>query len=201
MLEALLALIVATTALLGSPGPAPLSLAAVGATVGFRKGLRYLCGLLAGLIVVVVGAAAGIAVLFARFPNLELVIKIAGGAYLLWIAYRIATASPLAESAQPLAAPPALVDGFVLNLLNPKAYAALLALLSQFRLPFDDPIAAFTLTGLVCFLVAVGVDLLWLWAGALIRRRFAEPRSARRIRITFAVLIVLATGAAFVGWR
>ena len=196
MFEASLVLIIATLFLLGSPGPATLSLAAVGATVGFTRGLGYLYGILSGLIVVILGAGFGIAAVFSRLPKLAFVIQIAGSTYLLWIAYRIAAAPPLEEQSSALLSPPSFTDGFILNLLNPKAYVAFFAVFSQFRLPFEDSIVSFTSTAAICFAIAVFVDILWLWVGGLMRSKFTNPRSSRVIRIIFAIMIVVATGFA-----
>ena len=196
MFEASFTLIIATVFLLGSPGPATLSLAAVGATVGFTRGLGYLYGILSGLIVVILGAGFGIAAVFSRLPRLAFVIQVAGGIYLLWIAYRIAAAPPLEEQSSTRQSLPSFTDGLILNLLNPKAYVAFFAVFSQFRLPFENSFVSFTSTGAICFALGVLVDILWLWVGDLMRLKFANPRSSRVIRVMFAIMIVVATGLA-----
>lgn len=57
MLESIVSLIAATGLLLGSPGPAPLALAATGATFGIRRGAPFLAGILLGLSVAIIGAS------------------------------------------------------------------------------------------------------------------------------------------------
>ena len=68
MTEAVIALTIAATMLLGSPGPATLSLAAVGATFGVYKGLHYLAGILLGLTCAMTGAVFGVATIFVQWP-------------------------------------------------------------------------------------------------------------------------------------
>ncbi|WP_260865169.1 LysE family translocator [Shewanella sp. KCT] len=135
MLESLVSLIAATGLLLGSPGPAPLALAATGATFGIRRGAPFLAGILLGLSVAIIGASAGLAALFSNFPDLRLTFQLLGGAYIAFIAYKIASAPcTQLDNAQQA---PSFKDGFILNLLNPKAYAAFLAIFSQFLLPLE----------------------------------------------------------------
>lgn len=190
MIEALLSLITATALLLGSPGPAPLALAAIGATYGVRKGLSFLIGILAGLACAIVGAVVGLSALFTAFPTVKFACQLIGGAYIVYIAFKIARA-PIVENAAPQS-PPTFSDGFILNLLNPKAYAAFLAIFSQFLLPMSSEITAYVATGVVCWLVAMVVDAIWLGFGALLKPIFAHPQQARFIRIAFALLMVSA---------
>ncbi|ASJ97864.1 LysE family translocator [Shewanella marisflavi] len=194
MLEAVLSLIVATGLLLGSPGPAPLALAATGATFGIRRGAPFLLGILLGLSVAIIGASAGLAALFSRFPELRLVCQLLGAAYITFIAYKIASAPITSLDAAKQA--PSFKDGFILNLLNPKAYAAFLAIFSQFLLPLENTVLGYLATGVCALMVATLVDTLWLIFGGLLRPLFARPRAARIMRISFAIAMLLAVGYA-----
>jgi len=60
MLEALFSLVSVSFLLLGSPGPAPIALAASGATFGVRESVPFLTGILAGLLVAIFTAAVGL---------------------------------------------------------------------------------------------------------------------------------------------
>ncbi|MBU2178599.1 MAG: LysE family translocator [Gammaproteobacteria bacterium] len=188
MFEAFLSLITATTLLLGSPGPAPLALAATGATYGIKKGTPFLLGILLGLSCAIIGATAGLSALFTSFPEVKQVCQFIGAAYICYIAYKIATAPIVVNHAASEA--PRFKDGFILNLLNPKAYAAFLAIFSQFLLPFTESMMGYLVTGLTCLAVASIVDLLWLCAGGILKPIFSHPTQARIIRRVFAVLML-----------
>lgn len=190
MQEAYLSLITTTALLLGSPGPAPIALAATGATYGTRQGLAFLFGILAGLSFVILATTAGLAALFSTFPDLKTLCQIIGALYIAYIAYKIATA-PTAQLQHNLNAP-GFFDGFILNLINPKAYAAFIAIYSQFLLPYNDITISYLFTGLTCFAVASVVDSIWLAFGGLLKPVFAQPKQARTIRIVFALLMLLA---------
>lgn len=190
MIESLFTLITATALLLGSPGPAPLALAATSASYGVRNSLPFLFGILAGLSFAIVGATIGLAALFSSFPSLRFACQVLGAMYIAYIAFKIATAPVVSDNASKLS--PGFKDGFILNLLNPKAYAAFLAIFSQFLLPFDNSSIAYLMTGITCLLVAAVVDALWLLFGGALRPIFSRPTQARIVRIVFALLMIVA---------
>ncbi len=198
MFESIISLIVATSLLLGSPGPAPLALAATGATYGIKPSIPFLFGLLGGLAIAIIGASVGFAALFSAFPNVKSIVQVAGALYIVYLAQKIARAPVLGLSDEVSESSPTLIDGFVLNLLNPKAYAALLAIFSQFILPLQTDSLSYIATGIICFMVAIIVDIAWLALGGVLRPFFASPTSARILRVTFAVLMVAAVVFAMV---
>lgn len=189
MIEAIIALVIATAALLGSPGPAPLSLAASSASYGIKKALPFYFGILLGLVAAILGAIFGIALLIESHPNAKYTLQILASLYLLYVTYKIATAPINTEQQQSNC--PTLVDGFILNLLNPKAYAAFFAIFSHFVLPFENTQWGIGVTAIICFLVAVVVDFIWLAAGRLLARQFAHPARGRVLRFVFAGVILL----------
>lgn len=192
MIEAMTTLVTATALLLGSPGPAPLALAGTGATFGVRGGLPFLGGILTGLSVAIVGATAGLAALFGIYPNARLTVQAISGLYIAYVALKIATAPVTSHSEASARLAPRFIDGFVLNLLNPKAYAAFLAIFSQFLLPLSSNAWAHVVTGMVCLAVATVVDFVWLCFGGAIAPLFRQPVQARILRVSFALLMVAA---------
>ncbi|WP_241652129.1 LysE family translocator [Pseudoalteromonas phenolica] len=122
MIEAVTTLALTTALLLGSPGPAPLALAGVGASFGFKQGLGFLAGILLGLLVAISLVALGLGSLFEQFPTVKLIYQGIATAYLIYVAYKIASNTSGIE--QRAGAAPSFKDGFILNLINPKAYAA-----------------------------------------------------------------------------
>ncbi len=193
MTEAIFALVVASGLLLGSPGPATLSLAAVGGSWGVSRGLPYLAGLLLGLLCAMAGAVFGVAAVFVQWPQIRWLVQLLGAAYLVYIAVRIATAPVLAAGASAQRPVPSLRDGLILNLLNPKAYAAFFVLFSQFLLPFENLRIGYVVTACIVFAAGVAVDTAWLAIGSTIRPIFTHPHSARATRVIFGLAIVAAT--------
>ncbi|KZX01542.1 lysine transporter LysE [Pseudoalteromonas luteoviolacea] len=189
MHEALLSLALTTFFLLGSPGPAPLALAAVGASVGVRAGRPFLFGILTGLLVAIVASATGLGALLLSFPQLTKALQIGALVYLFYVAFKIATnEGGLSEfSSQPLG----FKDGFILNLLNPKAYAACIAIFANTNIPMESAAQASVVAASTLFLVAVCVDTLWLYLGGLLHRVVKTNKQLRYLRVFFASLLVL----------
>ena len=102
---------------MGSPGPATISLTAAGSAYGVRRSLAYLVGIIAGTTIVLVAVATGITATLVIDPALRTALIVISALYILWLAYHIATAPPLAAHVLATRAP-SLVGGTVLNLVT-----------------------------------------------------------------------------------
>lgn len=187
--------IAAIFALTGSPGPATLSLAAAGAAYSFRDCRFYLLGITVGVLLVILGVAAGLVTAILAVPHAAKALAVISFAYLGYIAYKIAFAPPLGE-ADAVTRAPGFMAGLILNLTNPKAYAAFVALFSGFNLIPQAPFSSALVKALVCFAVICIVNPTWLLAGSALRRHLRDRRTSRLINIGFAVLLLLSVVAA-----
>ena len=181
--------LLAGLALAGSPGPATLSLAAAGAAFGPRRVMGYLAGIVVGMVGVMAITASGMVGLMLALPGVTPVVTIAAALYFVWLAWRIATAPPLAAK-DGERNPPRFVGGLVLSLVNPKGYAAMAALFSGFVLLRDRLVLDAGMKIVLLTAVIVAVNVLWLLAGAMMTRFFRDRRSNRIINVAFAVLLL-----------
>lgn len=182
-------------ALLGSPGPATLSLAAVGAAYAFKDCRSYFLGIMAGVVLVIAGVAAGLLTAVLAVPYAAGVLTVVSFAYLGFIAYRIATAPPVGDAGA-VAGAPGFLSGLVLNLTNPKAYAAFAALFSSFELMPQAPVYSAVVKALICIALLSIMNPTWLFAGAALRRHLRDPRVSRLINRGFAALLLASVAAA-----
>jgi threonine/homoserine/homoserine lactone efflux protein len=187
--EALPGFLLAAVALVGSPGPATLSLTATGAAFGARRGAGYLAGIVAGMVAVMAIVASGVVGLLLAMPGAMPLVTVLAAAYFLYLAWRIATAPPLSEQAGQQR-PPTFFGGLLLSLVNPKGYAAMAALYSGFVLVHDRLALDVAAKMAVLVLIITAVNVAWLFAGAALTRLFREPRTNRVINVAFAVLLV-----------
>jgi threonine/homoserine/homoserine lactone efflux protein len=192
--DGLAGFVLAGVALAGSPGPATLSLAAAGAAFGVRRALGYMAGLVVGLLAVMGLTAAGVVGLLLALPGATPVVAVLAAAYFVYLAFRIATAPPLAEAAAVRRAP-SFAGGLLLSLVNPKGYAAMAALFSGFVLVARH--LAWDVAAKMAVMVAIilAVDVAWLFAGAALTRVFREPRLNRAVNLAFAVLLLASVAA------
>lgn len=197
MADDLTGFIVAGFALTGSPGPATLSLAAAAAAFGVRKGLGLAAGCIAGVFVVMLVTAGGLTGLVLAQPVLGPVVRGLAGAYMLYLAWRIATAPPLADGARAGRAP-SFFMGIFLGVGNPKAYAAMAALFSGFTLSTDRVAADVALKCAILVIVMMIVNLAWLGLGSTLTRIFRQPAKSRALNIAFALLLIVSIAVAFI---
>jgi threonine/homoserine/homoserine lactone efflux protein len=196
-MDGLLSFVLAGLALAGSPGPATLSLAAAGAAFGARRGVGYMAGIVIGMVAVMGIAATGAIGVVLAIPGATPVVIAAAAAYFAYLAFRIATAPPLAEDAA-RGRRPSFAGGLFLSLANPKGYAAMAALFSGFALVRERLALDAVLKAAVLLAVMIAVNTAWLLAGAALTRLFREPRTNRAINVTFAVLLVASVAVALV---
>lgn len=175
--------------LMGSPGPATMSLAALGAAFGPRRSLSYLSGIVAGTSGVLLLIATGVTGLILARPALVTAVTVLAAVYILYLAYRIATAPVLAEGGTQTKQP-SFYAGFLLAIANPKAFAAIGAVYSGNMLfPHDlmldvmGKIAALTV-------VIVVVNSSWLLFGSALSSLLRDPAKGRIANIAFAVMLV-----------
>ena len=133
----------ASLLLIVAPGPDLLYLVSQGAAHGPRAGLATALGLAAGNLVHTLAAALGISVLLLGSALAFDALKLAGVAYLLYLAWTSvrprAPAAPGAPAAH--AAPgPLFRRGLLMNVLNPKVALFFLAFLPQFASPASGPV-------------------------------------------------------------
>jgi threonine/homoserine/homoserine lactone efflux protein len=194
-MDGLLSFVLAGLALAGSPGPATLSLAAAGAAFGARRVLGYMAGIVIGMIAVMGIAATGAIGVVLAIPGATPVVIGAAAAYFAYLAFRIATAPPLAEDAG-AGRRPSFAGGLFLSLVNPKGYAAMAALFSGFALVRERLELDAVLKASVLLAIMIAVNAAWLVAGAALTRLFREPRTNRALNVAFAVLLLISVAAA-----
>ena len=183
------ALLLASAALMGSPGPSTLSVTAVGAAFGLRRSLGYAFGLILGTCLVLAVVATGVFAVLTSVPHAAPVLTAASAAYILYLAVRIARAPPLHQGS-PAAPAPSLMGGLLLAAANPKAYVAIGAVFAGARLGGLPPVAGTLAKAALLALMVVLIHLGWLLAGASLARVLRDPLASRIVNVALAVILV-----------
>ena len=165
-----------------TPGPANLFAVATGVRDGKRAALLGMIGMNAATLVWFFAASLGLGALVAAFPDQFRWIAIAGGVYVAWLglqAIRGAGHAPGDPGKARLTRRGPLVDGFMVQIANPKAVLFFTAVLP----PFLDPARPLG-PQLVLFAVAtIGLDMITMTAyglgGAALTRRMTDPAFSR----------------------
>lgn len=187
-----LALLVA----LAVPGP-DLVLVVHSATRGVREGASTAAGVVAGLMLHALLAAAGVTALLVSGSGALTIVRLLGAGVLLWMGASMLRATP---STEPDAAadnwhraPGGYARGFVTNATNPKALLFFSAILPQFIGHGDG---AEMRTVALCAAVVLGAGLWWTVTIALIRLfGFHRSPAADRIITLLGGIALLIIGA------
>jgi threonine/homoserine/homoserine lactone efflux protein len=142
--------------------------------------------------------ASGVAAFLLGEPALGPILKGAAALYMLYLAWRIATAPPLSDGAA-RRAPPSFGAGLFLGVGNPKAYAAMAALFSGFVLMAEAPVHDAALKMALLIGIMAAVNVLWLLLGAALTRAFRDPRRNRTINVVFAGTLLASVAFALAG--
>jgi threonine/homoserine/homoserine lactone efflux protein len=183
---ALLGFVVVT---LFTPGPNNTMLMSSGLNFGFRRGLPHLWGVALGFAVMVLAVGLGLGAVFQVYPVLYTVLKYVGAAYLLYLAWQIATAGAPEQGGAAQGRPITLLEGAAFQWVNPKGWVMAVGAVSTYA-------AVATFPGnvlLIAFLFGtIGIlsSATWLGFGTSLRQLLKSPRTVRAVNIVMAVLLV-----------
>ncbi|HXD47102.1 MAG TPA: LysE family translocator [Pseudolabrys sp.] len=188
-LDLLIALTVFSTVMAFTPGPNNIMLAASGVNFGFAHTIPHMLGVTIGFGVLLIACAAGLGLIFAAVPELHLVLKIGGALYMLWLAFKVATAHATADEGRGPARPFTFMQAAAFQWINPKAVIAALSAITLYVRPGqfgrDFPVMLAILT--VC---TVGAVATWTGFGVALRRLLRNPLYARVFNVSMALLLV-----------
>jgi len=187
-------LIVTSAAIMGSPGPATISLTAAGSAYGVGGCWAYLSGVILGTAVVLLAVAAGITAALLAIPALRVVLIAVSAAYILWLAYHVATAPPVTAESEGSDAP-TFPGGLLIGIANPKAWVAIAAVFASTRLADGAQADAIAKIAVLAAMI-VAICTAWLIVGAFLARTLRDPRRPRIVNVSLAAALVASTALA-----
>jgi threonine/homoserine/homoserine lactone efflux protein len=144
-----------------TPGPNNLMLMTSGANFGFVRTIPHLLGVSIGFTLMIVLVGAGLAKVFEIYPIAHTILKYASCAYLVWLAWKIATSAPPgAKSVEGRSEPMTFIQAALFQWVNPKAWTMALTVGS------------------------------WTLLGMQLRRFLNDPVRLRVFNVTMAVILV-----------
>lgn len=183
---ALLAFVVVT---LFTPGPNNTMLMSSGLNFGFRRGLPHLWGVTFGFAFMVLAVGLGLGAVFQAYPALYMGLKYAGAAYLLYLAWQIATSGAPAENDTTSGKTITFLQAAAFQWLNPKAWVMAVGAVSTYA-----AVAAFPANVVLIAVLFGGLGILssatWLGFGTGLKRLLTSPRAVRLVNAAMALLLV-----------
>jgi len=186
--ELLWALLLFVVVTLFTPGPNNTMLMTTGLNFGFRRGLPHLWGVALGFAVMVLAVGLGLGALFQAYPAAYAVLKYAGAAYLLYLAWQIATAGEFKEGAA-RGRPISFLEAAAFQWLNPKGWVMAVGAVSTYAAVAAFPFNMLLMAGLFGSLGILS-SATWLGFGTGLKRVLTSPGAVRAVNITMALLLV-----------
>ncbi|QPC88154.1 LysE family translocator [Mesorhizobium sp. NBSH29] len=171
-----------------TPGPNNFMLLASGVNFGFVRTIPHMLGIASGFFSLLLGVGLGLGTLLLAFPQLHLALKIGGGAYLLYLAWKIATSRTLGRAGDVGAHPMTFVQAAAFQWINPKAWVmavSAIAIYTNAQQPFLSVMLISSAFALVNF-PSVSV---WAGFGMALRGFLADPVRLKWFNIAMGILL------------
>lgn len=187
--DTLLALVLFAFTTSITPGPNNMMLFASGVNFGFRRTIPHMLGIGAGFFTLLVGVGLGLGAVLHTYPPLFVALKIAGGLYLLTIAWKIGMSRTLGEG-KAGGRPMTFLGAAAFQWVNPKAWVMAVTGMAVYA---DE--GNYFLSVLMIGVVFAAVNLpsvsTWAGFGSALRNWLSVPVRLKWFNITMAVLLVL----------
>ncbi|SDJ16050.1 Threonine/homoserine/homoserine lactone efflux protein [Pseudomonas abietaniphila] len=168
-----------------TPGPNNTMLLSSGVNFGFNRTIPHMLGISCGFALMVLAVGFGLGAVFKAYPILYTVLRYAGAAYLLYLAYKIATSGPARDSDQSNARPMSYLSAAAFQWVNPKIGA-----ISTYT-PMNGYFTNVAIIALVFGIVNLPAVSLWAGFGSLLRNVLRDPLWLRVFNGVMAALLVL----------
>jgi threonine/homoserine/homoserine lactone efflux protein len=192
------------TSMSATPGPNNAMLASSGSLWGFRRTIPHMLGIAIGFGFMLLAVAGGLGTVLLHHSTALEIMRWVAGVYLLYLAYRIATATPAAREPDSDQAgrgrPFTFLQAAAFQWVNPKAWIIVLSGLATLTTASSGTslqlvaMLAVTFVIVICFSAA-----LWTSLGVTAARFMRTPRALRGFNLLMAALLVASIAMALAG--
>ena len=173
-----------------TPGPNNVMLLASGVNFGFARTVPHMVGVVSGYAFLILVVGLGLGQTVVAHPVAFQALRIGGALYMVWLAWKVATASggPKAEGrGKPLT----FLEAAAFQWINVKGVLVAISAVAAFTRPGAFSV---TLAGLIAvsFIATVTSVVVWAAFGTGLRQFLSDPRKARIFNVVMAVLLLAA---------
>lgn len=171
-----------------TPGPNNTLLLVSGANHGFRMTIPLLLGINLGFSLLVFSVGLGLGGLFVTLPMAHQILRYAGAAYLLYLAWKIATSAD-GDASGEKRDPIGFVEAALFQWVNPKAWIMAIGAVATY-IPTEGYFL--NLAVITAVFAAMNAPCIAAWAGfgSLLRASLADPRRRRVFNVVMALMLV-----------
>ena len=177
----------------GTPGPNNIMVLASGVNFGYKRTIPHLLGIAIGYAIMIFILSLGGIQILERFPTFYEILRYIGIAYLLCLAFTIATTRPLSKKQEDVFKkhPFSFFQAALFQWVNPKAWLTSVNTVLVFFQPSDTNF--FLVAGIMFFFTSIITFLscsLWTFFGTQFRKLLTVPKYSRIFNISMAFLLV-----------
>lgn len=183
------ALVVFCAVTLFTPGPNNVMLMTSGLNHGFARSLPHQLGVAFGFAFMVALVGVGLGAMFTAYPILYAVLKYAGAAYLLYLAWAIATSGPMEDAEGSTGRPMTFIEAALFQWVNPKAWVMAVGAMSAYAGVAAFPWNVIIITALFGLLGLPSCGA-WVLFGSALRRVLTNATAVRAFNIAMALALV-----------
>lgn len=172
-----------------TPGPNNIMLFASGVNFGLYRTWPHALGIAFGFAILLLAVGLGVGTIIDRSPVIMLSLKLFGGTYMLYLAYRIATATTV-DRVETGARPMTLMEAALFQWVNPKAWVMAITAMSAYTHEGDYWVNVMIVV-IVFVLVNFPSVSCWAGFGQLLSQWLQDPRKRRWFNRLMAAALVL----------
>jgi threonine/homoserine/homoserine lactone efflux protein len=173
-----------------TPGPNNFMLMASGVNFGFRRTIPHMLGIGAGFLSLLLGVGFGLGAVLTAYPSLHVALKIAGGAYLLYLAWRIAASRSMSNGADASARPMSFLEAAAFQWVNPKAWVMAVTAMAIYTSP-EAPFLSVVLVACAFALVNLPSVSTWAGFGVALRGFLSDPVRLKWFNIVMGLALAV----------
>jgi threonine/homoserine/homoserine lactone efflux protein len=187
--QLLFAFVVFAAVMYFTPGPNNVMLLSSGLTYGFRRTLPHITGVVIGVAFMIVAVGLGLGTIFIAYPVLQIILKYAGAAYLIYLAAMIAMSGPPKSDGKVGRGPMTFWGAAVFQWINVKGWVMVIGTITAYAAIADFP---WNIVIQTLVLIAVGVPstVAWVLFGSALRPVLTSPLAVRTFNIVMAILLL-----------
>ena len=185
----LIALVVFAAVMAFTPGPNNVMVLSSGLTYGLRRTLPHIAGIAIGVAFMVAAMGLGLGTIFIAYPVLQTILKYAGIAYLLYLAFAIATSGSVSPGQDNQRGPMTFWGAALFQWVNVKGWVMTIGIITAYSAIASFP---WNITIQAALMLVMGglSSLTWAVFGSSLRQILTSSRAIRAFNILMALLLL-----------
>jgi threonine/homoserine/homoserine lactone efflux protein len=172
-----------------TPGPNNIMVLSSGLTYGFRRSLPHIAGIAIGVSLMVASVGLGVGAIFIAYPVLQIILKYAGIAYLIYLAAVIAISGPVTPGQDNQRGPMTFWAAVLFQWVNVKGWVMAIGIITAYSAVAGFP-GNIAIQAAVMFVMAGSSSLLWTLFGTSLRSFLTSPGAVRVFNVVMAALLL-----------